>query len=108
MYEEQKSIDIYESRRFEKTLAKLPETMLIIIEDEIENIIKNPEIGEQKKGDLSHIRVHKFQLNNQLALLGYSWIKNKLEIYLLHLGSHENFYKKLKNKRKSGLKFIQS
>ncbi|ELE6601567.1 type II toxin-antitoxin system RelE/ParE family toxin [Vibrio alginolyticus] len=108
MCEEQRNIDIYESRRFEKALAKLPDTMLVVVEDEIERIIENPEIGEQKKGDLSHMRVHKFKLNNQLALLGYSWIENKLEIYLLHLDSHENFYQKLKNKRKSDLKFIQS
>ena len=108
MSEEQRNIDIYESRRFEKALAKLPEAMLIAVEDEIEKIIENPEIGEQKKGDLAHMRVHKFKLNNQLALLGYSWIANKLEIYLLHLDSHENFYQKLKNKRKSDLKFIQS
>lgn len=108
MCEEQRNIDIYESRRFEKALSKLPDTLLTIVEDEIEKIVEHPEIGEQKKGDLSHMRVHKFQLNNQLALLGYSWIENKLEIYLLHLDSHENFYQKLKNKRKTDLKFIQS
>ena len=72
MCEEQRNIDIYESRRFEKALAKLPDTLLTIVEDEIEKIVEHPEIGEQKKGDLSHMRVHKFQLNNQLALLGYS------------------------------------
>ncbi|MEZ9207072.1 type II toxin-antitoxin system RelE/ParE family toxin [Vibrio metschnikovii] len=108
MCEEQRNIDIYESRRFEKALAKLPDTLLTIVEDEIEKIVEHPEIGEQKKGDLSHMRVHKFQLNNQLALLGYSWVENKLEIYLLHLDSHENFYQKLKSKRKTDLKFIQS
>ncbi|MEZ9923746.1 type II toxin-antitoxin system RelE/ParE family toxin [Vibrio breoganii] len=89
MCEEQRNIDIYESRRFEKALAKLPDTLLTIVEDEIEKIVEHPEIGEQKKGDLSHMRVHKFQLSNQLALLGYSWVENKLEIYLLHLDSHE-------------------
>ncbi|MDN3663262.1 type II toxin-antitoxin system RelE/ParE family toxin [Vibrio agarivorans] len=45
---------------------------------------------------------------NQLALLGYSWVENKLEIYLLHLDSHENFYQKLKSQRKTDLKFIDS
>lgn len=108
MSDVQRNIDVYESRRFEKALAKLPQAQLIVVEDEIEKIIDNPEIGEQKKGDLSHIRVHKFKLNNQLALLGYSWIDNKLEVYLLHLESHENFYQQLKNKRKIDLKFVQS
>ncbi|MDN2481057.1 type II toxin-antitoxin system RelE/ParE family toxin [Vibrio agarivorans] len=108
MSEEQKRIDIYESRRFEKALTKLPETMLVVVEDEIDKIIDNPYLGEQKKGDLSYLQVHKFKLNNQLALLGYSWIENKLAIYLLHLDSHENFYQKLKSQRKTDLKFIDS
>jgi len=79
-----------------------------MVEDEIDIIAESPEIGELKKGDLSHIRVHKFKIDNQQALLGYSWIEDKIEIYLLYLGSHENFYQKMKEKRKTDLKFIQS
>jgi hypothetical protein len=79
-----------------------------VVEDEIEKIIEDPEIGEQKKGDLAFLRVHKFQLDKQLALLGYSWIEDRLEIYLLQLGSHENFYKKMKGQRKLDQKLIQS
>jgi mRNA-degrading endonuclease RelE of RelBE toxin-antitoxin system len=91
MSEAPNEINVYESRRFEKALRKLPETQLKIVEDEIDKIIKNPEIGNLKKGELSHLRVHKFNLNNQQVLLGYAWIKDKIEIYLLHIGSHENF-----------------
>ena len=79
-----------------------------MVEDEIEKIIEDPEIGEQKKGDLAFLRVHKFQLDKQLALLGYSWIEDRLEIYLLQLGSHENFYKKIKGQRKVDQKLIKS
>ncbi len=84
-------IDVYETRRFSKALSKLSEDLLTIVEDEIDRIIDNPEIGEQKKGDLSFLRVHKFQLNNQLALLGYCWVEGKIELYLLNFGSHKNF-----------------
>ena len=94
MSEEQSEIDVYESRRFEKALKKLSDAQLKIVEDEIDCIIENPELGEQKKGDLAHIRVHKFKLDKQLALLGYSWEEGGLELYLLQFGSHENFYKK--------------
>jgi hypothetical protein len=38
--------------------------------------------------------VHKFKMNNQETLLGYSWVDEKLTLYLQNLGSHENFYKK--------------
>lgn len=108
MYEEQhvKEIDIYQSRRFEKTLDKLPEALQEIVEDEIDAIIANPEIGEQKKGDLSFLRVHKFQLNNRLTLLGYSWVEEKLELNLLSVGPHENFYQDQKAHRKVDLKLI--
>lgn len=85
-------IDVYQSRRFEKALDKLPTALLRVVEDEIDKIIDNPAIGEQKRGDLSFLRVHKFPLNKQQALLGYSWVKDKLELYLLSIGSHENFY----------------
>lgn len=99
-------IDIYQSRRFEKFLSRLPEAQLKIVEDEIDRVIDDPLIGIIKKGDLNFLRVHKFQLNNQQVLLGYSWIEDKLELYLLSVGSHENFYTDQKKHRKVDLKLI--
>ncbi|HAL9897713.1 TPA: type II toxin-antitoxin system RelE/ParE family toxin, partial [Escherichia coli] len=55
---------------------------------------------------LSFLRVHKFQLNNQQVLLGYSWLDDKLELYLLSIGPHENFYTDQKKHRKADLKLI--
>lgn len=107
MSEEQNEIKVYESKRFEKALKKLPEAELKIVEDEIDRIIGKPDIGELKKGDLSHLRVHKFRMNKQQVLLGYSWVENKLEIYLLNIGAHENFYTEMKKKRKMDLKVIR-
>ncbi|WP_336239646.1 type II toxin-antitoxin system RelE/ParE family toxin [Enterobacter chuandaensis] len=104
--ENQSQIDVYQTRRFEKALDKLPESQQEEVEDEVDQIIANPEIGELKKGDLSHLRVHKFRLNGQLTLLGYTWIEDKLELYLLHVGSHENFYDRQKQHRKADLKLI--
>ncbi|MBG2877206.1 type II toxin-antitoxin system RelE/ParE family toxin [Proteus alimentorum] len=92
MSEPQKEIDVYQSARFEKAMKKLPESDVKIIEDEIDQIIDNPLIGEQKKNDLAYLRVHKFRLNEFTVLLGYSWVANKVELYLLHIGSHENVY----------------
>lgn len=92
MSEPQKEIDVYQSARFEKAMKKLPESDVKIIEDEIDQIIDNPLIGEQKKNDLAYLRVHKFRFNEFTVLLGYSWVANKVELYLLHIGSHENVY----------------
>ncbi|HFF8971282.1 type II toxin-antitoxin system RelE/ParE family toxin [Serratia ureilytica] len=104
--QEEQGVEVYQSRRFAKTLDKLPEQLLEIVEDEIDTIIANPEIGELKKGDLSFLRVHKFQLNNRLTLLGYTWIEDKFELYLLSVGPHENFYQDQKTHRKADLKLI--
>lgn len=103
MSEEHNEIDVYVSRRFKKALSKLPETQLKIVEDEVDRIIDDPEMGEQKKGDLAHLRVHKFKVDNQQALLGYSWFEGQFELHLLRLGSHENFYQKMKGQRKVDL-----
>ena len=108
MCAEPNAIDVYESRRFTKALAKLPEAKLKLVEDQIDLIIADPLLGEQKKGALSHVRVHKFKLHDQLALLGYSWVENKLELYLLQFGPHENFYRDLHNQRKQDLGLHES
>lgn len=106
MSDERNEIKVFETRRFEKALNKLPEPQMKLVEDEIDTIIANPEIGELKKGDLSHLRVHKFKLDKQQVLLGYSWAEEAIELYLLHIGPHENFYQKQKIQRKADLKFI--
>ncbi|MBP2856969.1 type II toxin-antitoxin system RelE/ParE family toxin [Dickeya oryzae] len=101
----QAEIEVYQTNRFEKALDKLPQQFRSVVEDEIDAIVENPELGELKKGDLSYLRVHKFKLNNQLTLLGYSWNQSQLIIHLLSLGSHENFYQQ--QKKKSDLKLIR-
>jgi mRNA-degrading endonuclease RelE of RelBE toxin-antitoxin system len=99
-------VNVYESPVFKKALDKLPDEDVVIIEDEIDTIIDDPEIGEQKKGDLSYLLVHKFSLNGQQVLLGYNWQKAQLTLHLLNIGPHENFYDKAKKRRKADLKFI--
>jgi mRNA interferase RelE/StbE len=64
------------------------------MDKQIQAIIENPEMGELKKGDLKGIRVLKFQYNRQIYLLSYERKDGELNLYLI--GSHENFYLKLK------------
>ena len=59
----------------------------------------NPNIGEQKKGDLAFLRVHKFKMNKQLTLLGYSFDDGALVLELMALATHENFYRDIKHKK---------
>lgn len=45
-----REIDVYQSNRFEKALDKLPEKLQQIVEDEIDKIVDNPELGNKRKG----------------------------------------------------------
>lgn len=86
---------IYQSRSFEKKVKKLNGTEKQELDNEIKEIIQNPSVGSEKKGDLRGIFVHKFNLQNQLYLLAYRVIKEK-SIELIMLGPHENYYRELK------------
>lgn len=103
---EQQEVDVYMSRRFEKYFDSLTEAEQKEVDEQIELIMDNPEIGEKKKGDLDFLRVHKFRMNSQQCLLAYSWVEQKVEIYLLSMGSHENFYDDQKRHRKVDLRLI--
>ncbi len=104
---EQNGIEVFISRVFEKALDKMDEETLGLVEDEIEAIIDNPEIGTQKKGDISYLYVHKFKVHSQQLLLGYSWQQGELHLYLLNIGSLENFYRDIKKRRKADLKMMK-
>jgi hypothetical protein len=64
------------------------------VDDAVEAIIKTPELGEPKRGDLSGVYVYKFKSQSQLMLLAYAFDPETR--MLLLLGSHENFYRELK------------
>jgi len=64
------------------------------LDDEIKKIAVNPAIGEEKKGDLKKIFVHKFKIRTLEYLLSYRL--NGKDLELIMLGSHENYYRDLK------------
>lgn len=88
---------IKQSNTFKKIVKKLPKKHKTIIDDEIRKLIKNPKLGERKRGDLDFLRVHKFKLINQEVLLGYMYEEDQIILTLLKLRSHENFYRNIKN-----------
>lgn len=82
---------------FKKAYKKLHGNQKSKVNDAISAIIQDPEIEEEKKGDLSGVWVYKFKIDRQEILLAYEW--NPSERLLLALGVHENFYRNLKNKK---------
>ncbi len=79
---------------FRKFIKKQSRPFQLAIEDEVENILNDPDIGEAKKGDLSGFNVHKFNFKGQQFLIAYLLETNNIILYMI--GSHENFYHKLK------------
>lgn len=82
---------------FKKVYKKLKAQEKIKVNDAIRAIIREPEIGQEKKGDLSGVFVYKFKIHNQEILLAYEW--DSKQRLLLALGVHENFYRDLKRRR---------
>lgn len=79
---------------FKKAYKKLHPNQKIKVDEAIRKIIKNPECGTEKSGDLAGVFVYKFKVHQQEMLLAYAWCpKQRL---LLALGMHENFYRDLK------------
>ncbi|MBC2604387.1 type II toxin-antitoxin system RelE/ParE family toxin [Puniceicoccus vermicola] len=90
---------VYASAAFGRKAKKLKRQEKKELDNAVLDILKNPDIGEEKAGDLAGVFVHKFKVRKQLILLSYTY--DEEEINLLTLGSHENFYRDLKNYRKA-------
>jgi len=90
---------IYQSRSFEKRVQKFNKAEKLKLDNEINQIIQNPSIGTERKGDLRGIFVYKFNLLNQLYLLAYRFSSDSLE--LIMIGPHQNYYRDLKTHLKN-------
>lgn len=64
------------------------------LDREIRRIAENPSIGEEKKGDLRGVFVHKFKLKTAQYLPAYRKVGGDLELVMI--GPHENYYRDLK------------
>lgn len=91
---------IYQSRSFERKIKKFNEKEKYEIDNEIKQIVQNPLIGSEKKGDLRGVFVHKFNLLGELYLLSYRFVKEE-SLELIMIGPHENYYRDLKTYLKS-------
>ena len=90
-------IQIRQMPAFKKSYKKLASPHKLVVNEAILAIVNYPNIGEEKKGDLSGVYVYKFKINLQQMLLAYEW--DDENSILLALGVHENFYRDLKRKK---------
>lgn len=90
-------MQINKTNAFARSARRLHKNQAVSLERCIEKIRIDPTIGESKKGDCLGVRVYKIHMLDQLTLLAYTYNEAKKEIILLDVGSHENFYRNLKN-----------
>jgi mRNA interferase RelE/StbE len=86
--------EITQSPLFAKQKKNLHKNQIKDLDEAIRTIVKEPGTGHLKTGDLSGIRVYKFQSMKEQVLLAYKVVENNL--YLYAFGTHENFYRRLK------------
>lgn len=87
-------VQVLQKQAFKRVYKKLHKNQLNEVNQAIQTIITNPEVGTEKKGDLSGVFVYKFDCVNRQYLLAYEW--DETSRTLLLLGVHENFYRNLK------------
>jgi mRNA interferase RelE/StbE len=88
-------VKVYQSRSFEKKIKKMTKSEKDSLDREIKRIADDPNIGEEKKGDLRGVFVHKFKLKTIQYLLAYRKVGDDLELVII--GPHENYYRDLKH-----------
>lgn len=88
-----KITSVLQTANFKRAVKKLHQNQKKDLDKAVKALIDNPLLGEQKKGDLSFLRVYKFKMVKQLTLLGYSYEGDTVTLELIALGSHENFYR---------------
>ncbi len=87
-------VQVLQSAAFSRAYKKLHKSQKADVDVAVDVIVKSPDLGEPKRGDLAGVYVYKFKSQNQLMLLAYEY-DPKTRMLLL-LGSHENFYRNLK------------
>jgi mRNA interferase RelE/StbE len=85
---------ILQSRSFEQRVKKFNQAQKMILDEQIKLILDNPDIGDEKKGDLGEVYVHKFKIKTIQYFLAYRFNEEKLE--LIMIGPHQNYYRDLK------------
>ncbi len=92
-----KITQVLQTPSFKKAVKRLHHNQKKDLDKAVKELIEDPLLGEQKKGDLAFLRVYKFKMNKQPTLLGYSYQDGTVTLELMALGSHENFYRDIKS-----------
>ena len=85
---------IIQSRTFEKRVRHFRKQEKTILDQQVRKIVENPAIGQEKRGELRGVFVHKFKIHATQYLLSYR-MANADILELIMIGPHENYYRDL-------------
>lgn len=85
---------IFQSSSFEKKVKRMSKSEKDALDREVKRIAEDSSLGEEKKGDLKDVFIHKFKLKTTRYLLAYRKVGGDLELVMI--GPHENYYRDLK------------
>jgi hypothetical protein len=88
------NVRVIQTASFRRAYKRLHPNQKADVDDAVTGIVRDPTLGEAKRGDLAGVFVYKFACNGQLTLLAYEYDPGSRKLLLL--GSHENFYRDLK------------
>lgn len=86
-------MQILQSGSFRKKVRRFRKQEKRTLDNQVRKIVKDPTIGQEKKGDLRGVFVHKFKIHSTQYLLSYRFVGDNLE--LIMIGPHENYYRDL-------------
>lgn len=88
------SIRLEQRPAFKRAYKRLHPNQRQALHQAMQEVIANPLMGAEKRGDLAGVRVHRFDCLGQLYLLAY--LHKEESRTFLAVGPHENFYRDLK------------
>ncbi len=88
-------MELLPTSTFARQVKKLHKNEKDSLDKALQQLMRNPLLGEAKKADLEGIYVLKFTVNRQEWLVAYRLLTRD-SLKLLLLGPHENFYRNLK------------
>ena len=85
---------IIQSRMFEKRVRRFRKQEKQLLDQQVKKIVKSPSVGQEKRGELRGIFVHKFKIHATQYLLSYR-MAGPDTLELIMIGPHENYYRDL-------------
>ena len=85
---------IVQSRSFVKRVKRFRKQEKQVLDQQVRAIVNNPKIGQEKRGELRGVFVHKFKIHTTQYLLAYR-IRENETLELIMIGPHENYYRDL-------------